>query len=187
MRYFLIFLIITFTSCANYSDTEKQIIKIASEKYKTLAALKSNNINKAAAEKALLEYNNKLEAQYNKLSLAQKDEVIKEIIKIRNAYEKKTGYERKDINKFDLLLEKAKKGQIVIERDIEDLSKKELWLLRNTYFARHGMVFTSPELDDYFSKMSWYEKNENYSEKLLSSSDKKSILLIMEKEKSFNN
>lgn len=41
--------------------------------------------------------------------------------------------------------------------DLTGLSKEQLRLARNEIFARYGVVFGVADLDDYFSKQSWFE------------------------------
>ena len=40
--------------------------------------------------------------------------------------------------------------------DLYGLDSEELRIMRNYIFARHGYIFKSPELTDYFSHYSWY-------------------------------
>ena len=40
--------------------------------------------------------------------------------------------------------------------DVEGMSKDELRILRNFIFARHGYIFKSADLAEYFSKFEWY-------------------------------
>lgn len=41
--------------------------------------------------------------------------------------------------------------------DVENLSSKELSLARNEIYARHGRIFESEGLRDYFESMDWYD------------------------------
>ncbi len=41
--------------------------------------------------------------------------------------------------------------------ELSDLSDYELFLARNEIFARHGRIFQSDELQDYFESKSWYD------------------------------
>jgi hypothetical protein len=43
------------------------------------------------------------------------------------------------------------------ELDLAVLSKKDLRLLRNAIYARHGLIFKSGDLQDWFSRFSWYK------------------------------
>lgn len=49
---------------------------------------------------------------------------------------------------------------------IEKLSKDKLRLARNEIYARHGMVFKSNELNQYFSTKSWYKPAPSYNGEL---------------------
>ncbi len=42
------------------------------------------------------------------------------------------------------------------DSDLVNRTKRELRLMRNTIFARHGRIFVSEDLQEYFSKFSWY-------------------------------
>lgn len=59
------------------------------------------------------------------------------------------------------------------------LIKKNLWLLRNTIFAKYGRSFKNPELNEWFGKRKWYKSNPAYSERSLSQQDKKLIDAIV--------
>ena len=41
--------------------------------------------------------------------------------------------------------------------DLEDKNSDELRLMRNWIFARHGYIFKSRDLSEYFSQFPWYE------------------------------
>lgn len=47
--------------------------------------------------------------------------------------------------------------RLLTEKDVEGCSKKDIRLMRNAIFARHGYIFKNKELADYFSTMDWYE------------------------------
>lgn len=46
--------------------------------------------------------------------------------------------------------------------DIKGMSKRELRLARNEIYARHGYVFESKDLQDYFDSQAWYSRNPSY-------------------------
>ena len=50
------------------------------------------------------------------------------------------------------------------ESDLDGLSAKDLTYARNEIYARHGRVFNSSELQDYFSSKDWYEKDEEFDD-----------------------
>ena len=43
-------------------------------------------------------------------------------------------------------------------QDLIGLTKSDLRMLRNSYFARHGYVFNSADLQEYFERFDWYER-----------------------------
>ncbi|MCR4743566.1 MAG: YARHG domain-containing protein [Treponema sp.] len=61
-------------------------------------------------------------------------------------------------------------------------TKKQLRILRNHIYAIHGYQFKSKDLADIFGNLSWYQKNPNYSDSLLSDEEKKEIEIIQKEE-----
>lgn len=62
--------------------------------------------------------------------------------------------------------------------EINNLSSKEMRIMRNEIFARHHYVFKSEELKNYFSKQSWYSAKRNNVDKYLSHIEEENIKLI---------
>lgn len=52
--------------------------------------------------------------------------------------------------------------QILDESNLVGLSAQQLTYARNEIYARHGYIFDSQELNDYFAEKSWYHSNPNY-------------------------
>lgn len=52
--------------------------------------------------------------------------------------------------------------EILTEEDLENLSAQELTYARNEIYARHGYIFKSTELNDYFANMSWYIADDTF-------------------------
>ncbi|MCA9656796.1 MAG: YARHG domain-containing protein [Myxococcales bacterium] len=67
--------------------------------------------------------------------------------------------------------------------DLDDLSLRDLRILRNTIYARRGRPFRSELLQIFFDDKSWYKPVDEYSDKLLTSVDRKNIRLVMSVEK----
>lgn len=65
---------------------------------------------------------------------------------------------------------------------LESLSKDELRLLRNTFYARYGYIFKSKDLFDYFSKNQWYHPRFKDVSNKLTAFEKYNIELIKEVE-----
>jgi len=68
-------------------------------------------------------------------------------------------------------------------KDLEDMSSRDLKLLRNTIFARKGRPFETPLVKGHFKTVQWYAPNPKYSDKLLSDVDKKNVKLIQSLER----
>jgi hypothetical protein len=75
--------------------------------------------------------------------------------------------------------------RILKPEELRQLSLRDLRLLRNTIYAKHGRPFKSEILRDHFSGMSWYKIDEGYSDKLLSANDTRNIALIKSVENEF--
>lgn len=64
------------------------------------------------------------------------------------------------------------------ENDLSPLTAKELTYLRNSVYARHGYVFKSQELNNYFKKFSWYQPNPSVTDAALNSTEKANVEFI---------
>ena len=69
------------------------------------------------------------------------------------------------------------------DADLSGRSLRELALMRNTIFARHGRAFKSDVLVSYFEAKPWYHVDPAYSEAMLSEIDKKNTTLVLSVEK----
>lgn len=48
-------------------------------------------------------------------------------------------------------------GQYCTEKDLSHMCVYDLYLARNEIYARHGYIFDSPDLQEYFGDMEWYK------------------------------
>lgn len=64
------------------------------------------------------------------------------------------------------------------ESDLMSLSAKDLTYLRNKVFAKHGYVFKSQELNNYFKQFNWYRPNPNVTANALNSTEKTNVEFI---------
>ncbi len=79
--------------------------------------------------------------------------------------------------------DKILKGDVLSESDLSGLSLVEIKRLRNTIFARHGRIFQTPELNNFFASRPWYTPRDNYSDADLTPNDRANIGLITAAEK----
>ena len=66
--------------------------------------------------------------------------------------------------------------RLMTDADLQGLGHRELCLARNEIYARHGRIFQTPALSDYFNSQSWYEGR--YSEVELSEIEKQNVDII---------
>ncbi len=70
-------------------------------------------------------------------------------------------------------------GKLLKLGDLDGLSGRDLKLLRNTIFARHGRPFTTDLVRGHFKTVSWYAPDEKYADARLTEIDKKNVKLIL--------
>jgi hypothetical protein len=66
--------------------------------------------------------------------------------------------------------------------DIEGKTEKELQLMRNEIFARHGRVFETDWIQKYFESQEWYKSDKYYNDDLLTETDKYNIEFLYKAE-----
>lgn len=84
----------------------------------------------------------------------------------------------------DYILPDSSTKYLTIE-DISHLSHEDLCLARNEIFARHGRIFKTREIADYFSSMSWYNGTvpaDRFDSNVLSDIEKANVKLIQKYE-----
>ncbi len=64
------------------------------------------------------------------------------------------------------------------ESDLSPLSAKELTYLRNSVYAKHGYVFKSQELNNYFKQFGWYHPDSSVTEAALNNIEKTNVQFI---------
>lgn len=74
--------------------------------------------------------------------------------------------------------DKIVKGDVLSESDLSGLSLAEIKRLRNTIFARHGRIFQTPELNNYFAGRPWYRPRDDYSDGDLTPNDRANIRMM---------
>jgi hypothetical protein len=69
--------------------------------------------------------------------------------------------------------------KLITVKQIQDFSRRDLRILRNMIYARHGRPFISQILQDYFGRMAWYKADAGYTDKRLNDIDKKNIKIVL--------
>lgn len=96
--------------------------------------------------------------------------------------EKQREQEKKE--EFKYLLPDSDKRNLT-EDDLENFEQEDLKIARNEIFARHGYIFNSQDLKDYFGKQSWYDPKINgadFDDSVLNKYEKYNIDFIKDHE-----
>lgn len=75
------------------------------------------------------------------------------------------------------------------DKDLEGLKLQQINYAKNEIYARHGRIFDSPELKNYFESKSWYEGKippNEFDEGLLNDSERANAAKLKEKEYSMD-
>lgn len=78
-------------------------------------------------------------------------------------------------------------NKLINKKGIERLSLNEVWLLKNSIYAKYGKPFKNYELNAFFMKEKWYKVNENYNESKLTKVDLDNIAVLEKREGELNN
>jgi len=78
-------------------------------------------------------------------------------------------------------------NKVIAEAMLRGLSLHELRLLRNEIYARHGRVFKTLWLQQYFGGQVWYDANEEFKDEELTGADKTNVETIVAYENKLHN
>jgi len=73
--------------------------------------------------------------------------------------------------------------RMLISSDLSNMSLWDLKVMRNEIFARHGFIFKTYEMRDYFNRQSWYQALYDNVDNMLSQTEKSNIELIKQYER----
>lgn len=73
-------------------------------------------------------------------------------------------------------------NKVITEQMLQGLSLHELRLIRNEIYARHGRMFHTDWLNQYFGSQPWYNPDENFKDEELSGNDKVNVETIVKYE-----
>lgn len=68
--------------------------------------------------------------------------------------------------------------RLVTDSDLTGMTKNQLRVARNEIYARHGYIFNSQELKDYFGDKVWYHPSESFNDSQLSEIEKDNVKRI---------
>ena len=107
--------------------------------------------------------------------------------------------ERKNLNLIDLIRKQQRRvaiapgdmelfeNKLITEAMLRGLSLHELRLLRNEIYARHGRIFVTLWIQQYFGSQSWYDPKEDFKDESISGVDKTNIETIVAYENKLHN
>src|ERR1043165_9524194 len=99
--------------------------------------------------------------------------------------------ERKNLNLIDLIRKQQRKvalmpgdlelfeNKLISDAMLRGLSLHELRLLRNEIYARHGRIFKTMWIQQYFGSQPWYDPKEDFKDEEISGPDKTNIETIV--------
>jgi len=76
--------------------------------------------------------------------------------------------------------------RLITEAELVNLTPWELKVARNEIYARHGRPFVHKDLQCYFATKGWYQKDDNFSESVLSATENKNVATIQAYEQKIN-
>ncbi|MFO0598931.1 MAG: YARHG domain-containing protein [Myxococcaceae bacterium] len=77
----------------------------------------------------------------------------------------------------------ARLDKVLTLESLDDLSPRDLKILRNTIFARRGRAFETPLVKGHFKTVEWYQVDPKYTDARLTDVDKKNVKLIQSLER----
>ena len=107
--------------------------------------------------------------------------------------------ERKNLALIDLIRKQQRKvaiapgdmelfeNKLIAETMLRGLSLHELRLLRNEIYARHGRIFKTMWIQQYFGSQPWYDPKEDFKDEEVSGSDKTNVETIVAYETKLHN
>ena len=98
----------------------------------------------------------------------------------KNSNESEVEEEQDSSTDGDYILE-GSDSRYITEKEVENLSDADRRLAKNEIYARHGRMFDSADLQDYFESKSWYKgtvKPNDFDESVLNKYEKANIDLI---------
>jgi len=78
-------------------------------------------------------------------------------------------------------------NKLIADRMLRGLSLHELRLLRNEIYARHGRIFKTMWIQQYFGNQPWYDPKEDFKDEDLTGPDKTNVEIIVAYENKLHN
>src|ERR1051325_11142919 len=118
-------------------------------------------------------------AQYNPKSLNTTEQKNLALIDLIRKQQRKVALMPGDMELFE--------NKLISENMLQGLSLHELRLLRNEIYARHGRIFKTMWIEQYFGNQPWYDPKEDFKDEEISGPDKTNIETIVAYENKLHN
>jgi hypothetical protein len=118
-------------------------------------------------------------AQYNPKSLNANEQKNLALIDLIRKQQRKVALMPGDMELFE--------NKLISETMLHGLSLHELRLLRNEIYARHGRIFKTAWIEQYFGSQPWYDPKEDFKDEEISGADKTNIETIVAYENKLHN
>jgi hypothetical protein len=83
-----------------------------------------------------------------------------------------------DVANASPLEDPARLDKLLTVEELSTLSRRDLRMLRNMIYARHGRAFDSAVVREYFKDAAWYKPRDDYDDSKLTGVDHKNIRII---------
>lgn len=94
------------------------------------------------------------------------------------------GYSLKELHRCDDYFLAHSDSQYLTEEELAGYNEYQLRMMRNEIYARHGYIFKTDDLSNYFEQQNWYEPTiPEVTEDMLNEYEKANLNLIIELEK----
>lgn len=143
-----------------------------------LAALAANEKVKIGGDLSV--HGDKLYLEANKVMNEDGVELVLEKGKTETITEEKEAVEETAGDAGGYVLPQSS-SRLLTDADVAGLSLQQINYAKNEIYARHGRLFDSRELQNYFNSQSWYSGTiapANFSESLLSDVEKKNVTFL---------
>ena len=94
---------------------------------------------------------------------------------------KLTGIEQQNVDllaKIENRKREALTTTAIAEDDLSGMFTEDLRFLRNEIYARHGRIFKTKDLNDYFTQQTWYKPDPNYADSVLTATEYANLTTI---------
>lgn len=118
-----------------------------------------------------------------RLKRTEEDQKLDPLFRITELRLLREGLGEPEDGQFNTPLEEPNQlDTVLVQKHLEDLSRRDLLILRNMVYARRGRPFKSAVLATYFRRTAWYRADPAYTDARLTATDKRNIAIVQDLE-----